>query len=240
MSSLPVAVTGLGCICAAGSNLNECLNSMFRGTRAPLPPERFFSNHPIRYPVFEVRNFVEPPHLLRTAALGLQAAREALADSGLGPELLATLRVGVCVGTTVGCAVTEETFCRAYRTGRLPDMAPMERIFRSNPATVIAREFGFSGPCQTLVNACSSGTDAVGLGAAWIRAGLCDVVLAGGADELGRITYIGFIALQITDEAPCRPFDRDRKGLNLEKARPCWCWSLSRSAGCGAKRPAPW
>jgi 3-oxoacyl-[acyl-carrier-protein] synthase-1/3-oxoacyl-[acyl-carrier-protein] synthase II len=125
------------------------------------------------------------------------------------------LKVGVCVGTTVGCAVSEETFCRAYRTGSLPDMAPMERIFRSNPAAVIAREFGFSGPCQTIVNACSSGTDAVGLGASWIRAGLADVVFAGGADELGRITYIGFSALQIADENPCKPFDRDRKGLNL-------------------------
>ncbi|NTV52314.1 MAG: beta-ketoacyl-[acyl-carrier-protein] synthase family protein [Candidatus Firestonebacteria bacterium] len=215
MSSVPVAVTGLGCICAAGNNLNECLDSMFRGTRAPRPPERFFSNHPIRYPVFEVRDFSEPRHLLRTAAFGLRAAAEALSDAGLEREQLAAFKVGVCMGTTVGCAVSEETVCRAYRSGKLPDMEPMERIFRSNPASVIAREYGFAGPCQTIVNACSSGTDAVGLGAAWIRAGLCDVVLAGGADELGRITYIGFIALQIADETPCKPFDRGRKGLNL-------------------------
>ena len=176
---LPVAVTGMGCLCAAGSNLNACLDSMFRGTRALSPPERFFTNHPVRYPVFEVRDFTEPPQLLRTAALGLHAAREAFADAGWDPQALAALKVGVCVGTTVGCAVTEETFCRAYRTGSLPDMTPMERIFRSNPATVIAREFGFSGPCQTIVNACSSGTDAVGLGAAWIHAGLADVVEIG-------------------------------------------------------------
>jgi len=215
MTHQPVAITGMGCLCAAGKNLNECLDSMFRGVRDPRPPEGFFTNHPVRYPVFEVRDFTEPPELLRTAALGLQAAREALADAGLDRAFLDNLRVGVCVGTTVGCAVTEETFCRAYRTGKLPDMTPMARIFRSNPALAIAREYGFSGPCQTIVNACSSGTDAVGVGASWIRSGLCDVVLAGGADELGRITYIGFIALQITDEAPCKPFDLGRKGLNL-------------------------
>lgn len=188
---------------------------MFRGDRFCAPPQGFFTNHPIRYPVFEVRSFSEPKHLLRTAALGLQATHEALVDAGLDAAFLETLRVGVCMGTTVGCAVSEETFCRAYRTGKLPDMTPMERIFRSNPASVIAREFGFNGPCQTIVNACSSGTDAVGLGAAWIRAGLCDLVLAGGADELGRITYIGFSAMQIADPEPCKPFDRDRKGLNL-------------------------
>jgi 3-oxoacyl-[acyl-carrier-protein] synthase-1/3-oxoacyl-[acyl-carrier-protein] synthase II len=214
----PVAITGLGCICAAGNNLNDCMTAMFRGSRAPAPPVSFSSNHPIRYPVFAVQDFLEPPDLLRTSALGLHAAREALADAGLDREFLSTLRVGVCVGTTVGCALSNETFCREYRSRQVPAMAPLERILRSNPAAVIAREYGFNGPCQTIVNACSSGTDAVGLAAAWIRSGTCDIALAGGADELGRITYIGFIALMISDDSPCKPFDRNRKGLNLGEA----------------------
>jgi 3-oxoacyl-[acyl-carrier-protein] synthase-1/3-oxoacyl-[acyl-carrier-protein] synthase II len=218
MTYAPVAVTGMGCICAAGNNLDDCMAAMFRGDRAPAPATGFSSNHPIRYPVFEVRDFVEPPELLRTSALGLHAAREALGDAGLEREFLDTLRVGVCVGTTVGCAISNETFCREYRAGQAPGMAPLERILRSNPAAVIAREFGFNGPCQTIVNACSSGTDAVGLAASWIRAGACDIALAGGADELGRITYIGFIALMISDESPCKPFDLNRKGLNLGEA----------------------
>jgi 3-oxoacyl-[acyl-carrier-protein] synthase-1/3-oxoacyl-[acyl-carrier-protein] synthase II len=91
----------------------------------------------------------------------------------------------------------------------------MDRIRSSNPAAVLARAFGLTGPCQTIVNACSSGTDAVGLGASWIEAGLCDLVLAGGADELGRITCNGFISMRISAPGPCRPFDRDREGLNL-------------------------
>lgn len=215
MISGPVAITGMGCICAAGNNLNGCMAALFRGGRAPAQPVRFSSNHPINYPVFEVHDFIEPRDLLRTSALGLHAAREALLDAGLDREFLSTQRVGVCVGTTVGCAMSNETFCREYRAGQLPGMAPLETILRSNPAAVIAREFGFSGPCQTIVNACSSGTDAVGLAASWIRSGICDIALAGGADELGRITYIGFIALMISDDSPCKPFDINRKGLNL-------------------------
>lgn len=218
MTSAPVAITGMGCICAAGNNLSDSMASLFKGTRAPAPPVSFSSNHPIRYPVFEVQDFVVPADLLRTSALGLHAAREALADAGLDSEFLRTLRVGVSMGTTVGCAISNETFCREYRSVTAPGMAPLERILRSNPAAVIAREFGFCGPCQTIVNACSSGTDAVGLAAAWIRAGICDVALAGGADELGRITYIGFISLLIADESPCKPFDVNRKGLNLGEA----------------------
>ena len=211
----PVAITGLGCICAAGTNLEECMASLYSGRRAPAPPVRFTSSHPTDYPVFEVTGFVEEPELLRTGALGLHAAREALANAGLDRETLRGLRVGVCVGTTVGSAMNNEGFCRDYRAGLDPDLEPINRILRSNPAAVIAREFELSGPCQTVVNACASGTDAVGLAASWIRAGICDLVIAGGADELGRITYNGFISLMITDDSPCKPFDRNRKGLNL-------------------------
>ena len=60
-----------------------------------------------------------------------------------------------------------------------------------------------------------SAADAIGIAASWLRSGLCDVAIAGGADELCRVTFNGFAALMITDENPCKPFDRDRKGLNL-------------------------
>jgi 3-oxoacyl-[acyl-carrier-protein] synthase II len=211
----PVGVTGLGCICAAGGTLPECLASMFSGVRRPSPPVRFTSDHPTAYPVFELRDFEEPANRTRTAALGLHAAREAVADAGLGREILQSLRVGVCVGTTAGCVMSEERFCRECRAGRDADLDLFQRGLSSNPADVIAREFGLSGPRQTIVNACSSGTDAIGIAGSWIRAGLCDAVIAGGADGLGRLAYIGFISLMIMDERPCRPFDVGRRGLNL-------------------------
>jgi 3-oxoacyl-(acyl-carrier-protein) synthase len=173
-----VPITGLGCVSAAGPTLDACMASMFRGHRAPAPPRRFSTSHSVRYPVFEVPDFQAPAAILRTAALLLQAAGEALADAGLDRELLASLRVGACIGTTVGSAMNDEAFCRAFRTGADPSMGPMDRILASNPAAVLARELGLTGPCQTIVNACSSGTDAVGLGASWIEAGLCDLVLA--------------------------------------------------------------
>ena len=94
-------------------------------------------------------------------------------------------------------------------------MAAIERFLRSNPAAVIARQLKLDGPVQTVANACSSGTDAIGIGASWLRAGVCDIVIAGGADELARVTYAGFSSLMITDTEPCKPFDVKRKGLNL-------------------------
>jgi 3-oxoacyl-[acyl-carrier-protein] synthase-1/3-oxoacyl-[acyl-carrier-protein] synthase II len=94
-------------------------------------------------------------------------------------------------------------------------LSPAERFRMVNPARWIAQRFGLTGPHLTIVNACSAGSDALGLAATWIRAGRCDVVLAGGTDAFYEVTYYGFIALLNSDTVACRPFDRDRNGLNL-------------------------
>jgi 3-oxoacyl-[acyl-carrier-protein] synthase II len=217
----PVAITGMGCLCAPGRTLPLSLESIFRRHRKPAPPLRFTSNHPISYPVFEVTDDLTSLSLKgtkdisRTARLALAAAVEAIGNAGLDRETLRSRRVGVCLGTSVGNAMNSESFHRQLRHNEEPEMAPITRYLRSNPVNVLTREFDLTGPFQTVVNACSSGTDAIGLGALWIQSGLCDMVLAGGADELCHVTYNGFISLMITDDSPCKPFDKERKGLNL-------------------------
>ena len=215
------AVTGMGCICAAGSHVAECMTSLFKEERHMKPPSRFKSTHKAAYPVFEVPDeFLseelrtnEELHL--TSKFGVAAAHEAIRNAGISTGELAKKRVGVCVGTTVGSSMNDESFYREFSGRRDPDMTPIKRFLRSNPASAIAKEFTLKGPCQTVVNACSSGTDAIGIGLSWIQSGLCDIVLAGGADELCHVTYNGFISLMITDDSPCKPFDKHRKGLNL-------------------------
>ena len=216
-----VSVTGIGCVCAAGGNLEICMDSLFAGRRAPRPPTRFASDHPTEYPVFEIPRSApsiapsSQADIMLTARLALAATQEAVENAGWNRHMLRNTRMGVCIGTTVGSAMNNEAFYRDYRSGQHPDTHAITKFLNSNPAKVIAEQYGVAGPCQTIVNACSSGTDAIGLGASWIRSGLCDVVIAGGADELCRVTYDGFISLMITDESPCRPFDVDRRGLNL-------------------------
>jgi len=39
----------------------------------------------------------------------------------------------------------------------------------------------------------------------WIEQDICDLVIAGGADEMSRVTWLGFRSLLITDDEPCRP-----------------------------------
>ncbi|MCG8532903.1 MAG: beta-ketoacyl-[acyl-carrier-protein] synthase family protein, partial [Desulfovibrionales bacterium] len=219
------AVTGTGCISALGLSLDACMGQMKAETRHPEPPREFSTNHPEPYPVFnlpkgsfeDLDKRVSPGNrgISPTALMGVEATRQALAAAGLSPENLKNKKVGVCMGTTVGCTLNNDPFYIQYREGGQPDLAPVERFLRSNPAEAIAREFDLKGPIQTIANACASGSDAIGVGAGWIQAGLCDLVIAGGTDELCRVTYNGFASLMITDPDPCRPFDASRRGLNL-------------------------
>ena len=217
----PIAVTGIGCLCAAGENLKQCMDSLYAGRQPSAPPARFSSSHQVAYPVFEIPDDFNvigsssKSEISRTARLAVTAAQEALRNAGWNRAMMQEKRVGVCIGTTVGSAMNNERFYREFRRGHHPAMNAITRFLNSNPAQAIAKEFGLTGPCQTVVNACSSGTDAIGLGALWIRSGICDAVITGGADELCRVTYNGFISLMIADDSICRPFDAHRRGLNL-------------------------
>ncbi len=216
-----IAITGLGCLSGAGLHVTESLENMFAGIRNPQPPTKFTTDHPVASLVLELGEGLKLPldeqesRYSRTCQLALVAALQAITDAGWDAESLRGKRVGVCIGTTVGCALNCDEFYRAYKGDDTPDMGIMERFLRSNPADVVARHLKLDGPTQTVVNACSSGTDAIGIGAAWLRAGACDIVIAGGADELLRLTYSGFSSLMITAPEPCKPFDLHRKGLNL-------------------------
>jgi 3-oxoacyl-(acyl-carrier-protein) synthase len=48
-----------------------------------------------------------------------------------------------------------------------------------------------------------------------LRDGVVAVALAGGSDALCPFTLSGFSSLQALDAGPCRPFDKERAGLNL-------------------------
>jgi 3-oxoacyl-[acyl-carrier-protein] synthase-1/3-oxoacyl-[acyl-carrier-protein] synthase II len=135
--------------------------------------------------------------------------------AGAGSLEVAPDRLGIFLGTTSGCTFNDEDFFMQFRAGGEPDIAPFGQYLDNDVARVVADYVGARGPVVTVANACASGTDAIGCGAAWLRSGVCDLVVAGGADELCRFPYLGFISLQNTSPERCRPFDLHRKGLNL-------------------------
>ena len=210
----PVLISGLGVVSAAGSNVPETLAGFEAGRRTVGKITLFQT--PLDYPVFEVTAPLQGAgrSKSRTVQLALHALDAALLDSGLGRDLSA-LRVGVCMGTTVASQLNDMGFYTTYRqTGEAP-LEPVETFLKSNLAAAVAGEVRATGPCVTIANACSSSADAIGVALEWLRSGLCDIAIAGGADELNRIPVCGFGSLSVFSKEPCRPYDRDRQGLNL-------------------------
>ena len=216
----PVSICATGCICAAGKDTESCFETMLNGHVLPSLNNTILYNQKMHSPVFSVNehwiNSVEySPLYTRTARLLFKAVQEALTQLGLSSEILNSLNIGTCIGSSTGASLNFKSFYQEWREGKDTDLKEIDSYLCSNPAAALADYFSLSGPVQTVTNACSSGTDALGIGASWIRQGLCDLVIAGGADALSEISYTGFSRLMITSPEPCQPFDKNRKGLNL-------------------------
>ncbi len=208
----PVVITGMGIISALGRSAEESLKGLSQGGKPPAAPEipgctvtkpSFAAHLPAGRNTDKGRTVALAGHALD------QAVKQACFDETMGK------RTGVCAGTTVASQLNDIEFYSQYRNGTVASYDAVHRYLAGNPAEALKRDYGLGGPAMTIVNACSSGTDAVGTAMAWLAKGQCDTVIAGGADELNRVPIAGFNALGILSDFPCRPFDADRDGLNL-------------------------
>jgi 3-oxoacyl-[acyl-carrier-protein] synthase II len=218
-----IAITGTGSINALGVGVDVFAQAL-RAGRCGIGPLSVFPTTGHRSgTAAEVRDLRPPAwaprsarrRASRTALLALHAAGEAWATAGIGEADRAA--AGLVVGTTtggmpVGELCFRDMLDRGAKGGRLAGWmeAPV-----SAPTEVLAAVFGCRGPRSTVSTACSSGANALGFAADWIRAGRASVVLCGGTDALCRSTFAGFDALQALDRDRCRPFDRHRSGLTL-------------------------
>jgi len=153
-----------------------------------------------------------PRDTSRTSLLGVFAAREAIGNLTFDFK---RYRPAFISATTVGgMDKTEDYMIQKLRGtgGRLRDVLQHEC---SKSTEVIARETRMTDHISTINTACSSSVNSIILGSRLIEQGMADLVLAGGTDPLCRFTINGFNSLMILDNEPCRPFDEDRKGLNL-------------------------
>ena len=225
MSRRRVAITGVGLVTALGATTEASWRGMVDG-RCGIGPLRAFDSAGYRstvaaeVPLDEILREMTPlerRRWSRSDQIGVAAAREALAGSGLLDSGIARDRVGVLLGAgTADLIRNEEYFFTMTRDG-IERARPSDvyQHFSSTPVDVIANTFGLEGLRACLVAACSSSTIAIGRAVDAIRHGRLDAALAGGTDALARLTYSGFNALRLMDSGPCRPFDRARAGMSI-------------------------
>ncbi|MGW0583840.1 beta-ketoacyl-[acyl-carrier-protein] synthase family protein, partial [Streptomyces sp. NPDC002920] len=166
----------------------------------------------------------------RCAQFAVVAAREAMADAGLEPGRVAPERVGVSIGSAVGCTTRlEDEYVVASDSGANWEVDPKlttEHLYRALVPSTIAVEVAWTaaaeGPATVVSTGCTSGLDAVAHGVQLISEGAADVVIAGATDApISPITVACFDAIGATSrnngdaERASRPFDKDRDGFVL-------------------------
>jgi len=218
----PVLIAGLGIISAIGNNTSENITALENGIAGMGDIIYLNSIHRQKIPVAEVKMSNEElagrsglsSQISRTALLGTIAAEEAFNDSGI--RGLANTRIGFVSANTVGGMDKTEQFFSEFLTnpqkGRLRDVVHHEC---GSITEIIAEKLGISNFVTTISTACSSSANAIIYAARLIKNNILDAVVAGGADALTKFTLNGFNTLMILDSDACKPFDENRKGLNL-------------------------
>jgi 3-oxoacyl-[acyl-carrier-protein] synthase II len=159
----------------------------------------------------------------RVAQLAARASEAALAQAGLAES--AWLRdgsLGIAYGSTSGSPPDMVAYARAFGVERsAKGVTPTEylRSMSHTCAANLASFLGVRGRVLPTPSACTSGSQAIGLGYEAIRFGRARAMLCGGAEELHPIQAAVFdllFAASTRNETPAetpRPFDADRDGL---------------------------
>ncbi len=150
------------------------------------------------------------------------AARDAVADAGLGPADLESARTGCFVGSGTPSVET------IYREGQVF----YARSKRGNPYSVIlsmssccsaavANLLKIRGPSYSISSACATSAHNIGHAFQLVRSGVLDVAVAGGGEDVHELITASFQNLRLAlssryNDRPARasrPYDRDRDGF---------------------------
>ncbi|WP_148588502.1 beta-ketoacyl synthase [Streptomyces sp. WAC01526] len=224
------AVTGLGLVTAAGVGAKATWHSVTQETvpggvshqaeLADLPCDFMYTIPDLD--TTELLGVATQRLMDRFSQLAVIAAREALADAGLDPESWDSSRVAVVIGSAHGGLpfYDQQHVAMAGRGARRvsPKLAPLTVV--NSAASSVCMDIGAQGPSMGVATACSSGTVALGTAHQLLRAGVCDIALAGGAESvLSRLLIASACQMKAVSTrrddpaAACRPFDAGRDGF---------------------------
>jgi 3-oxoacyl-[acyl-carrier-protein] synthase-1 len=129
-------------------------------------------------------------------------------------------RIAVVLGTsTSSIGASEEAYRRLDPDGRYP--ADLRRPIIHTPHSLgdfVQHALGLTGLAVTVATACSSSAKVFAQAERIIRIGAADAAIVGGVDTLCGSVLFGFNSLELVSAERCKPFDVERRGINLGEA----------------------
>lgn len=219
----------MGIYSCIGKNLQEVADSLYKGKSGIiLDAER--KEYGYRS---GLTGFVERPDLKgmldRRARIMLPeegeyayvSAMEALKNANLNQDYINHHDVGILYGNDSSAKAVIETndIIREKKDTTLVGSGSVFQTMNSTVTMNLATIFKLRGINFTISAACASGSHSIGLGYHFIKTGLQDCIICGGAQEINKYSMGSFDALSafsILESSPTkasRPFDRNRDGL---------------------------
>ena len=90
-----------------------------------------------------------------------------------------------------------------------------ERIALHTSAKLVAEHFQFINQPLVISNACISGLLAIITGLRFIQSAQYETIIVAGADVISKFILSGFQSFKASSNTICKPFDKDRNGINL-------------------------
>lgn len=149
------------------------------------------------------------PDKPRAARYLLWAVNEALQHAQLSKQSLSHRRLGIVMGTTLHGMRAGGEFLRTR------DPQALRHFLAGSVLKPLVDHLEPAGIAATTCSACSSALASIALGVTLLRAGECDVVIAGGYDTVSEYVYAGFNSLRLVAERPQMPFAFDREGMKV-------------------------
>ena len=218
-----VVITGLGVISSIGIGREDFWDSLLKGKSGISPVTSFDTTNHFTHNGGEVKHFAPKafipeahiPALSRASQFAVAASKLAMKDANLFKGNIDTLKVGTCIGTTMGSVQTSEIINELIVLHGKTDFSDelLCQVPTHSTPSSIAKEFGLTGPIMMFSTACAAGNYAIGYGFDLIQLGKADVVLAGGADPFSKVAFTGFNQFSAVAPEKCQPFDKNRRGM---------------------------
>ncbi len=224
-----VVITGMGIYSCLGKNLEEVAASLYAG-KSGIVFDKERKEFGYRS---ALTGFVERPNLKglldRRARIMLpeqgeyayMATIEALKNAGIDQQYMDANEIGILYGNDSSAepVIHGIDIIREKKDTMLVGSGSVFQTMNSTVTMNLATIFKLRGINMTVSAACASGSHAIGLGYHFIKSGLQDCIICGGAQEINKFAMGNFDALSafsIRENEPAkasRPFDRDRDGL---------------------------
>lgn len=139
----------------------------------------------------------------KTVQYGLAASVQALRHARLDLKTVDPERVGIVEGTTIsGSESVMKTQKIFLRTHDYRKVHPYNVVagYCGDGSSTISQHLGIQGAAITYCSGCASSNDSIGHAAKLIRHDEFDVMLAGGAEEMHEMLFVGFCRLRSMSE----------------------------------------